>query len=151
MLFYHITKRENVQSILKKGLYPSRSGLDGPGVYLWRGPLTKALSEADLSLSDNHYDMTDCEYAEFKRQLAVIIVTLPSHAKFAVEYPEYVVYKDVIPANLVACCGTFYDLVENSFNCHPMPLIEQIQSASARAAEARAVDNAPLSVPVSER
>lgn len=113
MLFYHITKRENVQSILERGLRPSEFGLDGPGVYMWKGPLVNAISEADWSLSDNHYKMTDSEYAEFKQQLAVVSITLPTDTKFSVDYPEYVVHKDAIPASCIAYCGVFYDLVED--------------------------------------
>lgn len=140
MQFYHITREENVQSILDSGLHPSKSGLDGPGVYLWKGPLSSAISEADLSLSDNHFQMTESEYSAFKKQLAVLAVTLPLHSTFSAEFPEYVVYSDNISASCIAYCGSFFDLVE-SCNQHSFePLDEMIQSASIRAVDSHSID-----------
>lgn len=151
MQFYHITKEENVQSILDSGLHPSKSGLDGPGVYLWKGPLSSAISEADLSLSDNHFQMTESEYSAFKKQLAVLAVTLPFHSTFSVEFPEYVVYSDTISANCIAYCGSFFDLVESCNQHFLEPLDVKIQAASSRAFDESSSCKASVRVPAVER
>lgn len=111
--WYHVTRDENVESILSTGLRASKSGLDGSGVYLFRGPITEAVKEAALSLADNHYQLSDAEFLDYIRDLSVLAVDLPADATFTVEYPEYAVYAHNIPAESVTACGCLADLVEH--------------------------------------
>ncbi len=91
MEMFHVTPYDNVQSILKHGLRPSKGGLDGPGIYLWKGPLEAAVREADFSLSDNHYEMSSAEYEAFTKGLVMLAVEVPDDTVFTVDWPEYVV------------------------------------------------------------
>ena len=128
---YHVTLRGNVESILAEGLRPSKGGLDGPGVYLWKGPLANAIKEADWSLSDNHSEMSQEEYEAFTRGLVMLAVTVPGGAEFAVEWQEYVVLDGgVIPAGCVVSLGSFDALLERFYPRQSVP--EIIEGAAGR-------------------
>lgn len=113
-MYYHVTPTRNVSSILKEGIRPSQSGLDGPGVYVWKGPLEEAVRNADISLSDNHYDLSAEEYNDFCKSLTLLEVTLGSREMpIAVQWEDYCVLTESIPPECVKEVGNFYDLAEN--------------------------------------
>lgn len=113
MEFFHVTLLKNVESILENGLLASKGGLDGPGVYLWRGPLEDAVREADWSLSDNHCEMSQDEYDAFTKGLVMLAVDVPGGTVFSVEWPEYVVWDcNVVPRSQIVSLGCFHDLLE---------------------------------------
>lgn len=113
MKLFHVTMQDNVAGILANGLLPSKSGLDGPGVYLWRGPLEDAIREADLSLSDVHSKMSGEEYEAFTKQLVLLAVEFPDDVAFSVEWPEYVVFNNgAIPQEWVTSIGSLYSLLD---------------------------------------
>lgn len=113
-MYYHVTLERNVPSILKEGIKPSRSGLDGPGVYVWKGPLDKAVRNADISLSDNHYDLSAEKYNDFCKSLTLLEITLGSRdLPISVEWDDYCVLKGTVPPDCVREVGNFYDLAEN--------------------------------------
>lgn len=132
MVFYHITLRENLECILAEGLCPSSGGLDGPGVYLWKGPLADAVREADFSLSDNHYEMSQADYKTFTQQLVMLAVTVPDNAVFSVEWSEYVVWNvELVPPERVNSLGSFYDLLEKFYPRSDIArIVEEAESRS---------------------
>ncbi len=116
---YHITPTVNVPNILSAGLRPSRSGLDGPGVYVFRGPLSAAVREADLSLTDSLSD-TGTDMLAFFRTLSILEVNYSDEDAVSVAWPEYFVFRDLIPAERLHLVGTFLDtarkLYPNQYN-----------------------------------
>lgn len=130
MLYYHITLQSHLQDILFSGLKPSKSGLDGPGLYLWKGPLDAAVKEADLSLYDNHDELSDAEYKAFTKALIMLSVKLPDNASFTVEWPEYVVYPNSVAPSCISPLGSFHDLL---FTEPPKASLDKlIESANAQ-------------------
>lgn len=109
---YHITFAKNVESILRHGLRASKGGCDGPGVYIWVGPIKKAIRNADIDLSDNHYEMTPEEYDAFCGTLAVIKAAWPKDAVVSAEWEDYIVLQDPVPPERVEYAGSFLELAE---------------------------------------
>lgn len=104
---YHFTLSANKDSILKTGLRRSKSGLDGPGVYVYKAPLRKALSEAALSIADSHWP-NNCDHI-----FADLIVFEIEYDKATVrvEWDDYVVLDvDTVPAGRVKYIGEFHTL-----------------------------------------
>lgn len=131
MEFFHVTLQKNVESIFANGLAPSKDGLDGPGVYLWKGPLEDAVREADWSLSDNHSEMSSEEYEAFTKGLVMLSVTVPDDAVFSVEWPEYVVWDvRLVPREQVSLVGSFFDLLERIYP--PAGVSEIVAEAEGR-------------------
>lgn len=108
---YHVTRKNNVDSILKWGIQASKRGLDGPGVYLWCGPLENAIHKASDSLRDSYYEMSDDEFLNYLKELEVIKAYVPDDAEITVHYEnEYFVKKYLVPAKDVEYAGNFYTL-----------------------------------------
>lgn len=118
MIGYHITRTRSLPNIMKFGIRASGNGLDGPGVYLWDGPLENALKNAFNSLEDNHYDMSDDSFMEFIKELEVIEVTIPDEElpedEITIHYEnEYFVKRHYVRFDKIKHIGNFYDLYTN--------------------------------------
>lgn len=106
LIGYHISPRKNRESILATGLRRGKSGLDGAGVYLWKGPEEQFVKEADMSLSDSHYEMQDSELLEFYKTLDAFEVKYSKSTPILQEWPEYLVL-DVNNVKDVTLIGDF--------------------------------------------
>lgn len=111
---YHITPTVNVPNILSAGLRPSRSGLDGPGVYVFRGPLSDAVREADLSLTDS-LSGTGTDMLAYFRTLSILEVTCSDEDAVTVAWPEYFVFRDHVPADRLRLVGSFLDTARDLY------------------------------------
>lgn len=111
-LAYHVTPLKHRKSIEEKGILVSRSGLDGPGVYAFCGPLEKAVKNADISLSDNHYQMPPQEFNDFLKTLCLFEIEYDSTAKISVEWDDYLVFTEDISPKAIRCVGVLLDLAE---------------------------------------
>ena len=128
MEMFHVTLSMNVESILEHGLRPSKCGLDGPGIYLWKGPLETAVREADFSLSDNHYEMSSAEYEAFTKELVMLTVEVPDDTAFTVDWPEYaVVNNGIISPACVRVVERLDVLLEQCF--HASGVVQLIAAA----------------------
>ena len=104
---YHFTLSCHKDSILQTGLRRSKSGLDGPGVYAYKSPLRKALSEAALSIADSHYP-NNCDHVF--DDLIVIEVEY-DEKDVTVEWDDYIVLDvQCIPADKIKYLGMFRTL-----------------------------------------
>ena len=101
---YHFALSQHKNSILETGLRRSKSGLDGPGIYIYKAPLRKALSEAGLSIADSHYP-NDCSHVFAN----LIVLEIQYDEKdISIEWADYIVLDiDGIPADKIKYIGGF--------------------------------------------
>lgn len=116
MKAYHITKNENLESILKGGLNTG-NGIDGPGVYVYKGPLNTAIREADLSLRDSWYQLSEKEINTKLSHLRILKFDYDESEEISVSWPEYLVFKNPIAPNRIKIIeGNFLELLNKYFS-----------------------------------
>lgn len=108
MKYYHITPTKNLESILKTGLRPSDYGIDGPGLYVWNGPLIDAIREASLSFSDFWYKLLWTEISNKMKECSVLEVEIDEEP--LINWGEYSVFAH--GTDKVKCIGNFFDISE---------------------------------------
>lgn len=106
MFVYHISPMKNRKSIFEKGILRSKSGIDGPGIYVWVGDLSVALMNAYISLTDSwDGDETKLENLDVWR------AEIPDNTPTSIEWEDYIVLDiDAIPRKNLVLIGDFLDL-----------------------------------------
>lgn len=115
MKLYHITLNANRESIEEKGILTSKSGIDGPGVYVFNGPLSEALKNADLSLSDSWDTMSDDELNQYYKTLIVFEADLPDDIDCTIIWEDYRVLREAISPDKIKFIGNFYELLKGEY------------------------------------
>jgi hypothetical protein len=103
MFVYHVSPNNNRNSIREKGILKSKSGIDGPGVYVWVGNFFTAVKNADNSLMDCwDGDETKLE------NLDLWMAEIPDDTPTTTEWEDYIVLDiDKIPPQDIVLVGDF--------------------------------------------
>lgn len=117
MIFYHVSSNTNRASILKHGLFPSTSGLDGPGLYLWKGTQPQAVIEACISLSDSNPEIN-------LQTLDVWGVSVPDGHIDTALWPEYGCFQiSNVKAHSLSLLGDLDSLAKAAFTLPEIRLL----------------------------
>lgn len=94
-IMYHITKRENVADLMANGLGCIEKGFDGPGVYVWHGPLSVAVFNAISYILYNSEDDPNAI-----NQLSIIAIRGRSSDEgsgdYIAKWDDYLVLRDPV-------------------------------------------------------
>lgn len=106
MFVYHVSPNRHRSSILEKGLLKSKSGIDGPGIYVWVGDLKTAVENADFSLMDCwDGDETKLENLDLWR------AEIPENTPTTTEWEDYIVLDiDIIPPRNLVLISDFLEI-----------------------------------------
>lgn len=112
MKYYHITPTKNLESIFANGLRISRSGMDGPGLYVWNGPLEEAIKNGWFSLRDSHYEKTNDEFNKLLDELSMLEVEIEEEPIIDYGFGDYCVFAYGAPKEKIKYIGNMRELSE---------------------------------------